>query len=385
MAALSRLLRRLHSVFDKEPGRLAVIRATGAGVLVWIEGGYLYANVASVVPVTAGLPTSGSGRTSGGKMIRPAQPEALWDLATMTVQQVVDALNALLGVTATLLQPEMAGQLAWVLLDRPEESLDDEPNFYYPTSLLWLELATYGRMLDEQAERLGILEDQFYPDTASGSWLDYWGRDFFGVPRDQGESDTAYARRMVNEILRPVPNNVALEKAIEDALGLECTISDAKVFEGLGGESLVCGVGGWVAGTPGLFVGTTPNLLGLTNLECQFLIELRPTIDTPPDEVETLIQRGRDIARRWKAAGTGIIEALTYQQYPMDAVAGADSLLFELDLTLADTIVDGPGTCGGAWLCGSPRLVCGLFDATEEQIQVETLDEFDVVQATQFV
>lgn len=385
MGTFSRLLRRLHSVFDKEPGKVAVIRAEGTGLPVWIDAEYLYAAGTATVGTTAGLSTSGSGRTSGGLSTRIVQPAIGWSLESMTVQGVVDALNTLTGVTATLLRPDMAAHSAWVLLDRPVEDLSEEPHFYYPTSLLWLEMATYGRMLDEQAARLGILEDQFYPDTASEHWLDYWGRDLFGIPRDDGEDDTAYARRMVNEILRPVPNNVALEKAIEDATGIGCTISDAKALESLTGDPLIFDVGSYRFGMSGLVFDSSPNLSGLTDLECQFLVELKPPITMDPDDVAVLVQRGLEIAHRWKAAGTGIIESLTNQVGVEDSVAGSDSLLLELDVAVDDGLVDGPAIFDGAWIFDAPRLVFDSISSLEEQVFVEELDAGGSPTDTQFV
>ena len=70
--------------------------------------------------------------------------------------------------------------------------------------------------------------------TATGKWLDYWG-EFFTVPRKNGEADSAYARRIIEYVIRPKTTIPALKDYIveflNDKYGTSYTTEDVDIRE----------------------------------------------------------------------------------------------------------------------------------------------------------
>lgn len=143
------------------------------------------------------------------------------DLRGHTIDQVAD-MAAALGCSIEYENAEAGGLSAETLLagaGREDESNGD--HFYAYTSLVYALVDAFANAL-EIAERDGIVEGlkQAYLDTASGEWLDLWGS-YFGVPREQGELDTPYLVRMIEEVLRPRNNAYAIEQTIAKLTGAD--------------------------------------------------------------------------------------------------------------------------------------------------------------------
>ena len=56
------------------------------------------------------------------------------------------------------------------------------------------------RSIGEYFDNVDDIKEQLFLSSATGSWLDVWGRDF-GVPRKLGEGDEEYRERIVFESL----------------------------------------------------------------------------------------------------------------------------------------------------------------------------------------
>lgn len=71
-------------------------------------------------------------------------------------------------------------------------------------------------------------------NTATGSWLDYWG-DFFNTPRERKESDEQYASRIIQETAEPKVTLNAIKRAAARWLNrkndTEYTQEDITIFE----------------------------------------------------------------------------------------------------------------------------------------------------------
>ena len=71
-------------------------------------------------------------------------------------------------------------------------------------------------------------------NTATGSWLDYWG-DFFNVPRERRESDEQYSARIIQETVEPKVTLNAIKRAAARWLNRKndtnYTQEDINVFE----------------------------------------------------------------------------------------------------------------------------------------------------------
>jgi P2-related tail formation protein len=144
------------------------------------------------------------------------------NLFEVTIDQLIEKLKSL-GLTIPYMESwEIRRLSATTLLDA--ESGQDKSNgdcFYVYTSLLWayleavsVELASAKRAIVEMLEQMSIR-------GARDFWLDYWGKDHFGVPREDEETDEDYAVRIIVEILRPRGNNKAIDLILVETFGLD--------------------------------------------------------------------------------------------------------------------------------------------------------------------
>jgi hypothetical protein len=71
-------------------------------------------------------------------------------------------------------------------------------------------------------------------NTATGSWLDYWG-DFFNIPRERKESDEQYSARIIQETIEPKVTLNAIKRATARWLNrknnTKYTQKDINIFE----------------------------------------------------------------------------------------------------------------------------------------------------------
>lgn len=373
MRAIWRLLRRLNSVFNKEPEPKPLLRVASPDDAVTTAE--VADNILTFRPganYTCGPHTTNPLLTCGRR-----EESAAFVLGDKTLAAVAAEVDATGGFAAQLLDASFAPRLARAVLERAQELLADNPDLSYPQALLWAEMQTYAWALDEQADRVALVEDQMYPTRAGAEWLDHWGKNWFGIPRETAETDGEYGPRFLWETMRPRCNNRALEIILENALGVKATVSDAYVFAGKSLLDFKYG-SGWKYGTPGLVYGGHPTIPGVPeDLYGYFLVELAVDSTLAPEVVETLIARGKAIANRYKAAGTKILDNISL-------VERLEDLLYVRDLSRIEEAEDeggealgGPTQYGGAWVYGAPRLKYGTIDGVAEQIRSTVLDATD--------
>ncbi|MCK5607597.1 hypothetical protein KAR91_37280 [Candidatus Pacearchaeota archaeon] len=202
MLIFNRLLNRLHSVFNKDPQKVPVISvAYSAGsCLLTVEDTELRAV------------------TSAGTTVI--------DLSDITIAELVTALDGLTNFTATLIDSDFSDYKARGLYGNEAQDIGVDSKLYYPTSLLWAEMRTHGFALKDVSEDVAIAQDQLYLDKASGIWLDFWGKDFFGILREPGDTDATYLARVVSEAGSLRLNNMALAKLMEALVGFNVEVLD---------------------------------------------------------------------------------------------------------------------------------------------------------------
>lgn len=78
------------------------------------------------------------------------------------------------------------------------------------------------RALDQLDDDTSIMRLELMILTSTGRWLDTWG-EWFGVPRNSGEEDQQYSKRIIETTVRPKNTKPAIENAIDSTLGCEGT------------------------------------------------------------------------------------------------------------------------------------------------------------------
>lgn len=202
----TKLLNRLHGIFNKDAKKIPVISVVygGGSCLITVSN---YTLVAVSTGGTVNI-----------------------DLSTITLSDLVTALDAEVDYTVTLLNAEYGTKLARGLIENPNQDMALDANLQYPTSLLWAELNTYGYALKETLDDIVLAEKQLYLDKTSGVWLDEWGLDYFGIKRETGETDAIYLARVINETSSLRLNNMALAKLMEGLVGFYVDVLDIGHF-----------------------------------------------------------------------------------------------------------------------------------------------------------
>lgn len=205
MRLIDKLLSNLYRSFGKDPGAAVALRARHAEIFVWrVQGRQLVAATAAGAPLaTVGL----NGIDMNG---------------------LADALESA-GCTIVYRDADLAGIAADTLLDgqgREDQSDGDALRCY--TSPLWALLDAYSLALEGVGTTIDSALLQSRMHSARDEWLDYWGG-HYGIDRGQRvllgggfgspEDDTAYLKRIVDEVLRRRMNGVAIEDTIFDLTG----------------------------------------------------------------------------------------------------------------------------------------------------------------------
>jgi hypothetical protein len=302
-------------------------------------------------------------------------------------------------------------------------------------------MQTYGRMLDEQAERLKVAEKQLYLNSAEDDWLDFWCKDYFGIPRHDNETDEDYAKRTVYSILRATQNNTALALIIKDAFGIDARIVDAfphldevpavspdnmfsVLYTGEGSAatmtinsttlSTACtgatgdnvslafasyptiksivdhlnATGKYTATmiavqpyTPsvtldaitGQSIKTTAHTVVSSNAYAvgRFLLDTGIPINMPYAEAQELVNRIKDLVRKYKAAGTDFIESLRRLANPSEQLRFTEQIAMLAAYGFSESFVEGYIRVGVGWQVGCPGLKVGINDAIKEQIFIQ--------------
>jgi len=273
------------------------------------------------------------------------------DISTITVDELSAAINTQPGFAASVPDESFGNLLARGLLEtnKPQDIAQDQ-NLYYPTSLLFQEMQTYGWALQDQSNRVKAAEKQLYMQTSEDDWLDFWGSQYFNTPRYNGESDTAYAQRITYQVIRATQNNVALSIIVQETLGVDCEILDA------------------VPNIAMLATEDVPKAPG------RFLLNMGIDNNLTSDQATALIGQVQNIVRRYKAGGTDfLMSALRQLVQTTETITTVEDVLATINITLTDTLVPGPIRASAGWRASCPGLKAGMNDAIKEQIYIKTI------------
>lgn len=198
---LQRLLKYPHSaVFDLDPAASLALRLRHPAGARWV--------IADEV-LTA---------TAGGQ-------QYVYPLGDLTVGQLAAALVAD-GFEVPTLSAQWAGRSAMVLAeDSGDEGQSNGDRVHAFTSILWALLAGYASELRIAEAQVKQALRQMVLYQSELEWLDVWGT-LYGVPRKDGELDSAYGPRIVREVLRLRVNARGIEQAIRDETGADVRIEE---------------------------------------------------------------------------------------------------------------------------------------------------------------
>lgn len=194
MKLIAKLLSHLHRGFDRDPERVLAIRVRHATSLTWqVSGG--------VLSIT----------TPGGTTNIA--------LSDFTVGELRDELLAQ-GLDVPYFDAVLSDRAAVILLDGSGDQAESNGDrLYVYTSLLWAFMGAYGAELEIIRSVIQSIPDQMRLPTSRNEWLDFLG-DWYGLPRQDGESDEVYSQRFVADVLKPKCNNVAIQDALATRFGL---------------------------------------------------------------------------------------------------------------------------------------------------------------------
>jgi hypothetical protein len=200
MKLTDKLLGYLNRVFNKGPERVLVIRLRYDGSMRWsVSDGVLTTEV-----------TGGSGA--------PLRV----DLAGYTVATLAAFLAAQPGYSVPFVDAlPVPGLKATVLIDgSSNQDGTNGDHLYAYTSVLWAYMEAQASELKLLAQAVDEALLQMAANTASGEWVDEHGS-FYAVGRNNGESDAAYAARIVAEVGRARGTNVAISDGVRRATGAD--------------------------------------------------------------------------------------------------------------------------------------------------------------------
>lgn len=199
--AQTRLVSRLHRVFDRTPAAVLALRVRSPGGLRW--------TVAADVLTVA----------------RPGRPNLDIPLAGATIGGIRAALSAD-GVEIAYADPELEGVGALALLPGcGDQDTGDGDHLLAYTSILWGWTDAVGRTLDRAKADIGEALRQLVIPDSGGEWTDLWAS-YFGLRRRGGESDARLAERIVWEPRRPRSNPTAMRANIRRLTGLDVEVRE---------------------------------------------------------------------------------------------------------------------------------------------------------------
>jgi hypothetical protein len=210
------LLGYLNRVFNKSPAQVMAMQFTHVYPMTWqVQDGILTTQVQN-------------GQTGGNLTI---------DLSQYTFAQLVNYIAAQPGYITPYMAPSMANVGAAALLDASGSVTPTDPPqpLYAFTSVLWAYLDANAAELELAAAQIKNLPLEMSTTTADTIWLNVLGN-YYNVPRNPNESDSAYGPRIIASVLRPMSNNVAMEIAITTFTGQNTIVTDV-VLPGVTGDS----------------------------------------------------------------------------------------------------------------------------------------------------
>lgn len=90
---------------------------------------------------------------------------------------------------------------------------------------LWTVMDSYTSPLIAAKAAIDDMLAQIFFHTAEANWLDEWSR-YFGFSRQLQEADSRYRQRMINTLLKPKCNNLALELILSENYDLNTQVTD---------------------------------------------------------------------------------------------------------------------------------------------------------------
>lgn len=207
MRLLPSLLRRLYRAINPDPNAYVAMRLTHPDGGQW-----------SITDATLTVQA----------LTNPRPPPVTIDLTRHTMQTLATALT-MAGWQVDALTAEHRARGAVALIDGDGQGPSSPLRAH--DSVLWALMDAYALELGRAAEAADMVPRQLSASTAEGYWLDELGR-YYGIARLPLEPDTLYAPRLVEEVLRPKSNNVAMASIIQATTGQPTTVRDVTVYRG---------------------------------------------------------------------------------------------------------------------------------------------------------
>lgn len=276
-----------------------------------------------------------------------SQSRMIWDESTTAIFRYNDLYSTPIEASVAANMPP--SRLARGISPLTESAENGVITLSYPTSQLYQEMQTNAWALEGQEAQIASAEKQLYMDSAEGAWLDYWCDSFFGIPRFSGESDEQYITRVKHEIIRATQNNTALAIIVKESIGVTIKLIDAVPH---------------VAELPPEEQANAPG---------RFILDMSIPNELSPADAQILIDRIKDIVRRYKAAGTDFIDALRKLCAIAETASPKETHLLTVTHTTYETPVAGPIRVGAGWRVGTPGLCVGNNTAIKEQLFVKKI------------
>ncbi len=214
MLLTQKLLGFLNRVFKKDPAPFVALSMSYAGTdMNWaVSDGVLTINAV------------------GG----PAPGQTVITLADYTLTTLAAHIATLTGFTVT---GGASGSLAaTVLIDASGDQAQSNGGVLFGyTDLAWSILDANAVELNTAQQQAAALSEEMNTQTADGYWLDYVGG-IYGIPRSTivsggvtvPEPDPIYGPRIIQTVIQPKGNNIALAMAINTACGgiSQSTVTD---------------------------------------------------------------------------------------------------------------------------------------------------------------
>jgi hypothetical protein len=313
---IKRLIDKLHSIFDKSSQTVVGIYITSA------------------TPITVSVKDFVVTATQGATSITASNSDTLATFAA--------TIASTFGATVTT-DPNVSQFMPNWIVQGDYSGTDIE--LPYPTAQLYNEMQVYARALTEQAQQLKNATNQIYMKLADGEWLDYWGRDYFGILRYEAETDDHYRQRVIFEVVRPTQNNKAIEAIVYETIGVRCHLLDAYPL--------------------------TSN----TDDIGRFVLDLHIDNALSTNDANELRLKAENIVFRYRAAGTDYTIANTLRNNVSEELTTVEIVAVTINATIEeDAYPPGGITVGAGLRVGTPGLKVGLNNGLIEQIQVRTLN-----------
>lgn len=309
MKLTQKLLSYLHRTFSKDPVQFLALRLRYDGGMTWkIEDAVLTTVVA--------------GGTGAALDV---------ELGQYSIAELADYLRDQPGYTVEFeVLTEASTLSARILLDGSnDQDKSNGDHLYAYTSLTWAYLEANAFELKAAREQIYQMLRQMSVPTGEGEWLDEIG-DYYNVRRRNGEIDSLYGPRIVQEVIRPRNNNKAIELAISQATGgLPSKVIDVT----LTGDLYPLHDGSINYDGIEVYNSTGKAVRNLFDVEYAF--DLLGSEDIAPFQARVLA-----LIDQFRSAGTHLRQILLAGGEIVDTVtlAPSDTTDFVIDLTVADDV-----------------------------------------------